>query len=488
MPNGVRLGAQTPRVRNAPPYVKTYGDQVIDFMAQVGRPLDPWQAEIVLDAFGVQEDGLWSAYELLLLLSRQNGKGGLTEAIELAALYLFREPLILHSAHQFKTASAALRRLADIVEGSDWLRKRTKRIVQATNEPGIYLTREAGGGSLQFVARSLGSGRGLTGSKNIFDEAWALTIGQFAAQTPTLATLPNPQIIYTTTPPDEQLGPVPEDAMLPSVRRRAMAGSDRVAVYEWSPPEKFDRTDRDVWYDCNPALGIRISEWFLAKQLNAFTDAGKPEKFDTEHLGVWPIDGAQQWQVIAAEQWQAAADVADEPVLPVSFGVEVDWDRSHAAVAVAWRRADGLRQVEITQGDDGVDHRPGTGWVVPRVKELMERWQPSTMVIDVGGPAGSLIKELEDAEIGFEKMTTADAGRAYGWFRDGISDPDVAKRDMRHGNQPALNAAVAGAVERELGTARAWDRKLSRNFSPLGAATAALWMLPPDYDVLSSVY
>jgi hypothetical protein len=56
---------------------------------------------------------------------------------------------------------------------------------------------------------------------------------------------------------------MPEDAMLPSVRARGLKGGDRIAMYEWSPPKGFDRTDPDVWYDCNPALGIRIKPWFL---------------------------------------------------------------------------------------------------------------------------------------------------------------------------------------------------------------------------------
>jgi len=458
-------------------------------MDQIGRPLDPWQASITRDAFGIRDDGLWSAYELLLLVSRQNGKGGFTEAVELGGLFLFREPLILHSAHQFRTSMAALRRLKEIIDGSDWLSKRVQRIVQGTNDPGIYLTRHAGGGMLQFVARSLGAGRGLTGSKTIFDEAWALTVGQFAAQTPTLATIPNPQIIYTTTPPDEDIGPVPEDAMLPSVRRRAVSdGGDRVAVYEWSPPEKFDRTDPQVWYDCNPALGIRISEWFLAKQLQAFTEAGRPEKFDTEHLGVWPIDEIARWLVISEPDWTAAIDVPDAPEKPIAFGLEVEWDHSMAAIGVAWRRGDGLRQVELTANDDGVDHRPGTGWCLPRAQELLKRWPGSVLALDPGGPAGSLLKDFEDANIPLVKMTMQDAARSFGDLVDGVAGKDTAARNVRHGNQHALNTAVAGGQERKLGDARAWDRQNSTGFCPAGAVTAALWALRRAMTPRSKVY
>lgn len=488
-----RLGSQTPRVHRASPYVRTYGHEVNDFMAQLGRPGDPWQQSIILDAFGVQPDGLWSNFELLVLVSRQNGKGWITDAIEFGGLFLFREPLILHSSHQFKTSTSTFRRLIDIVDSSDWLTKRVKNVSRSKGDEGIYLTRPAGGGALQFVARSLGSGRGLTGSKNCFDEAWALTIGQYAAQTPTLATIPNPQIIYTTTPPDEDLGPVPADAMLPSVRRRAVVGSERVAVYEWSPEPGFDRTDPQVWYSCNPAAGDpphgRIAPWFLAKQLAAFTEAGRPGKFDTEHLGVWPLDEAAQWLTIAKAAWEAAADVADAPRPPVAFGVEVEWDRSHGAIGVAWRRPDQLRQVELTADDSGVDHRPGTGWILDRARDLLKRNRGSVIVIP-DGPAGSLHKDFEDAGVPFVKMTAAEQGKGFGDFFDAFSGADPAERDGRHGNQPALNAAVAGAVARPVGDAKAWDRKASINHCPLGAATAALFGLRnmPDYDVMDSVF
>lgn len=474
----MRLGSQTPRVHRAAPYVHTYGHEVNDFMAQLGRPGDPWQQRIVLDAFGIRPDGLWSNFELLVLVSRQNGKGWITDAIEFGGMFLFKDPLIMHSAHKFSTSMSALRRMKEIVDSSDWLSKQVDRIVMGTNDPGIYLTRAAGGGRLMMIARTMGSGRGETGAKTVFDEAWALSIGQYAAQTPTLSTIPNPQIIYTTTPPDEDIGPVPEDAMLPSVRKRAIGGSDseRIAVHEWSPPPGFDRTDPDVHYQCNPAAGRRIAGWFLAKQLANFTAAGKPQKFDTEHLGLWPIDEAQQWLTIAKTDWEAAADVAPTPTGRMAFGLEVDWDRQHAAFGVAWRRADERRQVEITQGDHGIDHRPGTAWCLPRGRELLKRWPGSVLVIP-DGPAGSLHKEFEDAGIPFLKMSAVDQGRAFGDFYDAFAGADPDKRDGRHGNQKALNDGVAGGIARPVGDAKAWDRKASANHCPIGAGTAALWGL-----------
>jgi FeS assembly protein IscX len=243
------------------------------------------------------------------LVPRQNGKGGYTEAVELGGLFLFGDQIIMHSAHLFKTAKQSFQRLIDIIDGSDWLTKRVARVMRARGDEEIQLTSKAGGGRLLCFSRSGGAGRGFTGDKTVFDECAYLTVEQYQAATPTLATVPNPQIIYTGTPPDEDIGPMPDDAMMPSVRRRGHAGGDRIALWEWSPPDRFDRTDPQVWAACNPALGRRIPEWFLAKQLDNFTAAGKPAKFDTEHLGVWPRESGAQWLIVPEAEWTDAEDL-----------------------------------------------------------------------------------------------------------------------------------------------------------------------------------
>jgi hypothetical protein len=466
----VRLGSQTPRVRNVPPYVKTYGNEVVDFMAQIGRPLDPWQAAITLDAFGVRSDGLWSAFELLILLSRQNGKGGCTEAIELGGLFLFREPLILHSAHQFKTSTAAFRRLQDIIDGSDWLTRRVKMISRSKGDESIELTRAAGGGRLQFVARTLGSGRGLTGSKNVFDEAYALTVGQYAAQTPTLSTIPNPQIIYTSTPPDEDTGPMPQDAMLPSVRKRGLAAGKRIAMYEWSPEKPFDRTDRNVWYDCNPSLGIRISEWFLAQQLDAFTGAGRPEKFDTEHLGVWIEKEDRGWEVFREPDWALAQDPATEIVGSPAFCVELSRDLSTISIGAAGRNADGKRHLELA-----ARFPADAGRLVGWLKKRREKWRPVAVAIDPGGPANAFISDVEKHYGEIYKPIGRDVAAACGSVYVGISAAEENARDVRIRPHPVLDAAARGAIWRDRGEARVFDRRNddAPDVAPIMAVTLA---------------
>lgn len=464
-------------------------------MAQVGKPLDPWQQLMVMDTFGLRPDGYWAAFECVGLVPRQNGKGGYTEAVELAGLFLFGDQVIMHSAHLFKTAKQSFQRLIDIIENSDWLRKRVAKVVRARGDEEIQLTPRAGGGRLLCFSRHGGAGRGFTGDKTVFDECAYLTIEQYQAATPTLATVPNPQIIYTGTPPDEDVGPMPDDAMMPSVRRRGHEGGDRIALWEWSPPDEYDRNDPDVWAACNPALGVRIQPWFLAKQLANFTAAGKPEKFDTEHLGVWPSDAGARWQVITEQDWLDLLDDASTAKDPLVFAVDVTPERTFSSIAAVGTREDGDLHGEV------VDHAQGTSWLVERVVELNTRWKPAAWVIDPGGAAGFLIPPLEEAGAPVVKLSSRNVSQAYGLFRsaaasaeraeapeteptltgspleddvDAVKVPRLHVRPGRHAG--ALSAAVEGATTRRVGDGTTWDRKNNTVvISPLVALTNALY-------------
>ena len=463
-------------------------------MAQVGKPLDDWQALMVVDTFGLRPDGYWAAFECVGLVPRQNGKGGYTEAVELGGLFLFHDELIMHSAHLFKTAKQSFQRIIDIIDGSDWLTKRVAKVIRARGDEEIQLTKRAGGGRLLCFSRHGGAGRGFTGDKTVFDECAYLTVEQYQAATPTLATVPNPQIIYTGTPPDEDVGPVPDDAMMPSVRKRGHAGDDRIALWEWSPPEAYDRTDPKIHASCNPSLGKRIQPWFLMKQLANFTAAGKPEKFDTEHLGVWPADPGSKWAVISKNDYFALIDEQSQAIDPLVFAIDVTPERSHGSIAAVGARADGDLHGEV------VDHTDGTSWLAARAVELNARWKPARWVVDAGGAAGYLIPLLEAEGLTVESLATRQVAQAYGMFRsatssaeqssapesgealtgapsDDVAELVVPKLKIRPGRYGAqLAAAVEGASTRRVGDGTSWDRKNNQVvISPLVALTNAVF-------------
>lgn len=471
VPTGARpelLGDQRPRILSAPAFSSSRGSEAVDLAAHAGLQLDPWQQFVLEQGLGEREDERWSAFEVALIVSRQNGKGAVFEARELAGLFLFEEQMIIHTAHEFKTGQEAFRRILMLIENTDDLRKRVARVRTSHGEEGIELIT---GERLRFLARSGGSGRGFSGDCVILDEAMILGDAAMGALLPTMAARPNPQVWYGASAGIGTLS-----TQLAHVRRRGMAGDDpSLAFFEWSIvphadecregcTEHDDPDDPRSWAKANPGLGIRITEEYVAREMPAMGTA----IFARERLGVgdYPSDRADTWSVIAEEVWRALADGTSRPSDPVAFAIDTTPERSHSAIGVAGQSGHATH-VEV------VDHRPGTGWVVERAVELDERWSPRAWAVDAGGPAGSLIPDLEEAGLTVVSPKTREIAQACGQFIDAVTDQSIV-----HLDQAPLAAALAGAELRNLGDASAWARRgVSVDICPLVAVTLAAWGL-----------
>lgn len=446
-------GAQEPRIYTGPEYESTPGKEAIELAAMAGLHLMPWQKFTLNHSLGENSyNGTkrWAAFEVGLVVPRQNGKGSVLEARELFGLFLEpREKLILHSAHEFKTASEAFLRIKTLIDSSDWLSRRVARMRTSHGEEGIELM---DGSRLRFVARSTGSGRGFTGDLLILDEAYNLGADQMAALLPTLSARPNPQVWYTSS-----AGMITSD-QLRAVRIRGRRGdSDRLAYFEWSCPEGCDLDDPANWAQANPTMGYRIDLDFIAAEHKALPD----DVFARERLGIWAEDNRQT--VIDMNMWAACGDPESRPGTKVAFAIDAKPDSSAAAIASAGRRDDGRLHTKV------VDHLPGMGWVVERIAELNQRYRPVAVLLDPSSPAGSLIADL--AEVGIEPIlvNAREMGQACGAFHN-----DVVNDQLRHTDQETLNTALRQATTRTLGDAWAWDRRHGRgDICPLVATTLA---------------
>lgn len=470
------FGAQAPTIHVVPPAVSSSGAEACVLADRAGLVLDPWQRLILRDALSEREDGRWAAFEVAVMVGRQNGKSAVFEARMLAGLFLLEERLIVYSAHEFKSAVQIFKRMDELISGSAVFRKRVRSVSKTRGEEGFTLTT---GQELRFLARSTGAGRGFTADCLIWDECQNLGDGPVDAQLPILAARPNPQLWYGGSAPDYRMAPCDQIAR---VRKRALSDTPGdLAYFEWSANlcsdlcrpgcvEHDDPASLDVWAKCNPGLGIRLDPERIRREHESMSVAG----FARERLSVgrYPAEG-HGWEVISKEAWVATADETSELVDPVAFSVDVTPDRSAASIAVAGLRGDGLLHVEV------VDHRPGTGWVLSRLRSLRERWNPVAIALDPGGPAGSLIAECEEAGIVLVKPKARDAAAAVGALYDRVvRPPDAADwvPTLRHVPHPALTAALAGAARRPLGDAWAWDRRgVSVDISPLVAVTLASW-------------
>lgn len=458
------IGAQRPRVSSIPPFLSSAGGEAVDLAASAGLILDPWQRWVLDQALGERQDGRWSAFEVGLIVPRQNGKGSVLEARELFGLVLAKEELIIHSAHLFKTSKEAFRRILRLLEGTPDLDRKIKRVSNTHGDESIELTN---GCRLSFVARSKGGGRGLSGDCLILDEAFALVDDQIEALMPIMSARDNGQIWYTSSPPlDAVTGEV-----LFNVRARGEAGDPVLAWMDWGQKRGVDLDDPRVHAAANPAYGLRIAPEAVERERRTMKDEG----FGRERLGIWPETAGTA--VISPAQWQALADPASLVGDDVSFAIDVTPARDHASIAVYSPRADGLGHIEL------IEHRSGVGWLVARLAELKERHNPVAVAVDVKGPAGSLLPDLAAAGIAppedpdkpargdLAVPIAADVAASTGQFLDAI-----AAGSLRHLDQAQLSAAVAGAKTRPLGDAQAWARRTATaDISPLVAVTLARW-------------
>jgi hypothetical protein len=451
-PSVALTGAQRPRVSSHPSFVSSAGQEACELAASAGLVLDDWQQHVLDVSLGERADGKWAAFEVGLVVGRQNGKGAILEARELAGLFLFGEKLILHSAHEFKTAAEAFRRVLSLVQNTPDLEKLVRQVRTSHGDEGIELKN---GARLRFVARSTGSGRGFSGDVVILDEAYNLPAQAMGALLPTMAARPNPQVWYTSSAGTD------DSEVLARVKDRGADGSSpRLAYFEWSADPMAELDDEQAWAAANPGLGIRILPEFVEAERSALPEM----EFARERLGIW-ADGRRE-AAIDRRLWDALIDTACESRSPVAFAVEINAERTKSSITAAIGRPDGRVQVE------SIDYRPGTAWLLDRLAALVADWQPIGVALNPSAPAGSLIPGLQGLGIEPVLVTGREEAQACGAFFDALVD-----KQIRHGNQAALNIAVEQAVRRPMGDAWVWHRRTAADIGPLNGATLAHHLL-----------
>ncbi len=197
--------------------------------------------------------------------------------------------------------------------------------------------------------------------------------------------------------------------------------------------------------------------------------------------------------VIADALWRDQVDAAAVRPGDVALAVQVNSKRTFTAIAAVGARDDGTLLASI------VDYRPGTHWVVERLVELRDRWNPVAIAVQDKGPTGPILLDLEKRGItgpddpeqpargDLAVPWAAEVAVGYGLFIDAVH-----QHRLFHLDETPLNVALRSAKTRSLGGGTAWDFK-GEDAAPLLAVTFAHWAwvtladrVNDDYDVADS--
>lgn len=481
------------------------GNDAIELAAAAGLELLPWEQYVLKTSLGCREDDKWSAFEIGLIVSRQNGKGSILEARELAGLFLLGERLIIHSAHEFATSLEAFNRIRMLIENTPDLESQVGRISYSHGDEGIELKN---GQRLRFRTRTKGGGRGFSADCVILDEAMYLGTAQISALRPTLTARPNSQLWVTGSAGDK------DSTYLGKVRSRGIAKSDpRLFFVEYSiegcsdfcaPDERDFKcsehpsiSDPESWRQANPSMGAFITkyerddlgtthktEFQILTEENIRGELGSMdiETFKMERLGIgdYPTE-TEAWNLISKDSWFARTTKSMAPRTDIVFAVDTNPERSFTCIMAIGGDEDGQVVCEVTSealpdGSFEIDYRPGTSWVVPRLKVLCKRHKAKGVVLDLAGHAAEYKAPLEAAKITVISPTTREVAQASGRMYTALVPGRNNTPYVWHIDQEDLNNAVRGAGKRPLAGLWALTRQnMATDISPFVCLTLGLW-------------
>lgn len=483
-----RFGKTEPRIHTKPLRALTpktsMGYSVIEFAHDVvGIELLPWQQALLIRALELRKDAARFRFRtLVLLVGRQNGKSTVVQVLTLWAMYVLGVRLVIGTAQDLDIAETLWGEVVEIVESVEELDALKLNVVRVNGKKSLDLRT---GEKYKVRASNRRGGRGLSGDLIVLDELREHTNWDaWGAITKTTMARPRAQVWCMSNAGDDS------SVVLMTLRKKAHLAlgdpdgictdeavgeaDESLGIFEWSASPGRGVWDREGWQEGNPSLGYTMAEDSLASA--AATD---PEPvYRTECLCQW-VTGLVEGP-FGEGAWEACEDpngvIPDDA--PVTFAVDVNWDRGSAFIGVCGVREDGRPQVEVAAG------RPGGDWIewVPEwFRGFVDADHPARVVVQAKGcPSASLVQPLSEVE-GLEVVLWqgSDLAIGCGLFYDRV----VAARGdasglppLAHRGQEALSLPARTASQRVFGDGWYWDRRNSpHNAAPLVAVTEALW-------------
>lgn len=430
--------------------------------AAAGDRFDVWQRQINRIILAKSADGFWSARNAVLSIPRQTGK---TYDIGWVAIHrAARTPgmRIVWTAQHFSVIKDTFESLCAIV-----LRPEMSGLVDPDHGISLAAGKEEirfrNGSRIFFRARERGALRGVKKiALLVIDEAQHLSDSAMASMLPTQNRAWNPQTIYMGTPP----GPRDNGEAFTRLRDKARAGRTHSTLYvEFTADRDADPLDRQQWRKANPSYPAHTSDESIANLWENLTG----DDFRREALGIW--DEHALSQAIDRRQWEEATIERRRPGGVMSFGIDMNPQRTRLTIGACMRYDDNTAHIELAEYRD--TNHDGTMWAVNLIDKVWE--QTAALVIDGQSPATALLPDLAEAGVTVTVTAATDMGRACGRLQDMLRDGTLTHLP-EDGQQPLWQAATK-ATTRPIGKNGlfGWNRPDDdTDISPLNAVTLAL--------------
>jgi len=427
------IGSPTPRIHSRLNDLPSRGLEIIDFAAQIGVELMPWQKFVFEHGMKVKPDGRWRHPVVTVVAARQCGKSTIMEMSILARMYLWNQPLQLGSAHVLTTSLETFRHIVNIIESNDDLQREVKKIRWIHGSEEIQLN----SGARYVVKAANAAARGFAKPETVYmDETRQLKDTEaWSAMRYTMMAAQNPQLWTFSNAGDQH------SLILNQLRDRGMASAagadDDIAYFEWSAySDKI--TDERNWVASNPALGHTIHEDNIRAVLN-----DPPDVVQTEVLCRWvnTISGA-----IPAKEWnECGVESVELDVEKVTwFGLDLSPDRRDGALVAAQKLPDDtfiMKLLHTWHNPISLDDKAIANDVAPYARKYPVEYvafskRTSSAVAARLAPAGIPIIDID--------------GALYGQACDELLGAITSKR-LIHGKQAELTKQILSAVRLPMG-------------------------------------
>lgn len=452
-----------PLYRTAPDCRDTFGDLAARVGRDLGLPPDPEQ-QTILDAIFAERAPAVPRYRHVAIVGpRQNIKTSTKIVAALTDLFVLGVPEAIWTAHQSKTSTKSYEDMKARILGHPDYASLTD-FKSGRGEELILLPKTSA--SLEFRARSGGSGRGFTTDRLTLDEALYLTAADLGALLPTMLTRKGAQVRYGSS------AGMRKSEALRDIRERGRNNrDDRLFYVEYgSEPRDCEQEacshayglvegcaldDRDLWWQSCSALWCGRIDEDAIEDLRRSMPA---EEFMREIL-VWWEDPPEGGGVLDLDVWAGLNTGNQVPATPV-LSLEVALDRSVAHIGMAF-----------TVGNKPHLERQPTAVadVITRLVGIRKNTGASTVACATNSEAAGFAQQLQDA--GFEVVPVNGPGlvAACGSWHD-----LATQGGLTHNGDPAVTAAIAAARWKDVGDGA---RVLTRRHGDIHALYAVVLAL-----------